>query len=366
MTDSSRNDRMSAVKIIMINAGVLLVLIISSNLILAIAFEARRYFNIGFEDRRGALPNYNGKAWARKHFEEFANLKDNFHSYYGWRRRHFTGETINIDTSGLRYTPSGGDGGRFGFFGGSSMWGTGVRDDETIPALVADYLGVEAVNYGETAWRSHQSLNRLMEAYIAQEVFDVIVFYDGVNEVADGCRSELAPFSHGRGLLIAKMLEDTSGGIRSFFAPTIKIANGVSRRLRLKKASPRAMFDCSRDSAKSAYIARMLAADWEIAHFIAGRMGARFIGVLQPVAYLSDTPLDYLDLDKDDPLRAEYRAAYPLIRSELEHISERDGLEYIDMTDALDTNEKVYIDFFHLSPNGNIIIASRISKYLQD
>ena len=131
-----------------------------------------------------------------------------------------------------------------------------------------------------------------------------------------------------------------------------------------KTAAP-VLFDCSRDPAKSAFIARMLAADWDMARFIADRMGARFIGALQPVAYFSDTPLDYIDLTKHGRLASEFRAVYPLIRRALEGVSGWDKLEYIDMTHALDTPEKVYIDWVHLSPNGNAMIADRLSDHIR-
>ncbi len=277
------------------------------------------------------------------------------------RRSAFEGETITIENSGLRRTSSGGEGIRIGFFGGSSMWGTGARDNETIPSLVARKLGVQAVNFGESGWRAHQSLNRLVEAYVAGDTFDIVVFYDGANEVSLGCRAELEPFSHSRQGFIAERVDFTSSGaLRSFFAPILKFTAAVGRRM-----TTSVPFDCSRDPAKSAYIARMLAADWDIARFIADRMGAQFIGVLQPVAYLSDTPLDHIRLTKDDPLEAEFRAVYPLIRRALDDIPGRGKLEYIDMAHALDTPEKVYIDWVHLSPNGNAMIADRLSDHIR-
>jgi len=356
-----------ALKLIAINAAVFLALVLSANFVLWITFEDRDYWSGGYHDSRADLPNYAGQDWARNHFKEFNSLKSTYRSYYGWRRSAFEGETINIESSGRRRTSSGGDGFRIGFFGGSTMWGTGARDNETIPSLVARKLGVQAVNFGESGWRAHQSLNRLMEVYIAGETLDIVVFYDGVNEVAHGCRAELEPFSHARQGLIAERLNlSFSKNLRSFFAPIMRFTAGVARRMTTDKTAAPVPFDCSRDPAKSAFIARMLAADWDMARFIADRMGARFIGALQPVAVFSDTPLDYIDLTKRGPLEAEYKAVYPLIRRGLEGISGGDRLEYIDMTHALDTPEKVYIDWAHLSPNGNAMIADRLSDRIRN
>ena len=354
---------MRALKLIAINAIVFLALVLLSNFVLAIAIEARHYWYSRYDDPRADLPNYAGQDWARVHFREFRGLKATYRSYYGWRRRPFEGETITVGHSGLRSTFGGGNGARIAFFGGSTIWGTGARDNETIPSLVAEKLGVSAVNFGESGWRAHQSLNQLMQAYILGETFNVVVFYDGVNEVAHGCRAELKPFSHAREGQIAKSLEERSDALRSYFAPILRFTNFIAERISKDKKAPAVLFDCSRDPAKSANIARMLAVDWDMARFIAVRMGAQFVGVLQPVAYLSDTPLDHIKLDSQ--WAAEYQAVYPLLREELEGFSVEDKLQFIDMTQALDVPERVYIDWAHLSPNGNAIIADHLSNHLQ-
>ena len=39
---------------------------------------------------------------------------------------------------------------------------------------------------------------------------------------------------------------------------------------------------------------------------------------------------------------------------------------FIDLSDALDGDEQIYIDTCHLSPNGNKIIAKILYEYIQD
>jgi hypothetical protein len=109
----------------------------------------------------------------------------------------------------------------------------------------------------------------------------------------------------------------------------------------------------------------MMAADWDTARFIAERMGTRFIGALQPVSYFSDTPLDHIDPARDGPLEAEFRTVYPLIAQAIDHVSQRERLDHLDLTQALDTPEPVYIDWVHLSPNGNALIADRLSRHIR-
>jgi hypothetical protein len=77
------------------------------------------------------------------------------------------------------------------FFGGSTMWGVGQRDDHTIPAEAARRLQtlagpgarIEVTNYGETGYIETQGMLELMLALRAGARPDVVVFYDGINDV---------------------------------------------------------------------------------------------------------------------------------------------------------------------------------------
>jgi lysophospholipase L1-like esterase len=76
------------------------------------------------------------------------------------------------------------------FFGGSAMWGTGARDEMTIPSQVAALLAergmrdVAITNFGETGYVFTQELIRL-ELELRRGVRpDVVVVFDGLNDVA--------------------------------------------------------------------------------------------------------------------------------------------------------------------------------------
>jgi hypothetical protein len=79
--------------------------------------------------------------------------------------------------------------------------------------------------------------------------------------------------------------------------------------------------------------------------------------VLQPVTYFSNSKLEHLKLS--DIERKQFEAVYPLIRQKM---AERPGLH--DLTGVLDRPEHVYIDFCHLSPNGNRHVAQRLVQVL--
>ncbi len=85
--------------------------------------------------------------------------------------------------------------------------------------------------------------------------------------------------------------------------------------------------------------------------------GGRFIGILQPVAHFSDTRKDHIHLPEIQ--RKQYEAVYPLVRKKM---AEQPGL--YDFTGVLDHNEYIYIDFCHLSPNGNRHVAQKLVEVL--
>ena len=93
---------------------------------------------------------------------------------------------------------------------------------------------------------------------------------------------------------------------------------------------------------------------------MARRNGDRFIAILQPVAYLSNTRLDQLDViynDWDD-LSAQYKEIYPAIR----RYAREAGIEFYDLTGVFDRDEYIYIDFCHVSPRGNQLMAQAIAE----
>jgi lysophospholipase L1-like esterase len=83
--------------------------------------------------------------------------------------------------------PAGVDPLRVAFFGGSTMFGVGQRDEHTIPsefARLAEDAGVavEVHNYGFPGWVSWQEFQYLERLLAEDERYDLVVFFDGFNE----------------------------------------------------------------------------------------------------------------------------------------------------------------------------------------
>ncbi len=123
-------------------------------------------------------------------------------SYVYWRRAPISGKYVNIDADGLRKTwnPPGlpEQPIRIFMFGGSTTWGTGSRDEYTIPSQLSKILAqrfgprVEVVNYGEGGYVNTQELIRFLKEIERGNVPQIAIFYDGYNDVFSAFQNGIA------------------------------------------------------------------------------------------------------------------------------------------------------------------------------
>ncbi len=157
-------------------------------------------------DDRIHADSYPREPWVAELYEENAqSARVRWEPFAYWRRLPFAGRHIHIDADGLRRTwrPATGGAGpplRIFFFGGSAAWGTGVRDDGTIPSALARYLAAagvraEILNFGETGYVSTQEVIALLRRLQAGDVPDLAIFYFGINDTLSALQSRAAGLS---------------------------------------------------------------------------------------------------------------------------------------------------------------------------
>ncbi len=111
--------------------------------------------------------------------------------YVEFREGEYASPDLNIDRERRRRVPGScerDDAFTVMAFGGSTMFGAGVADWHTIPAYLAASLNrqdrcVKVVNYGAGWWQSSQGVIQLLEVLKHRDRPDLVVFYDGVNDV---------------------------------------------------------------------------------------------------------------------------------------------------------------------------------------
>jgi hypothetical protein len=322
------------------------------------SFETPRPSTI---DERQLLPNYAGVQWADQHFRELGQLTTGYKSFIGWRRKQFKGQTIVVGGPYFQRRTvndrSKGDREVY-FFGGSTMWGTGAPDSETIPSQFAAITGMRVENFGESAYVAHQGLAMLIQLLEDGHRPNLVIFYDGANEVDIKCRRVLTPTSYVLESRITSALETPKPNPLSFtyfLRPVISLADEIHSAIFPLHAPPDpSTYDCNNDRQKAEAIAENLVRDWTLAKQLVESYGGEFIAALQPVAFFSKTRLDHVELSPE--LEAQFRVVYPFILMKLARTQ-----QFYDLTAVLDIDEYVYIDFCHVSPNGNRRIAASLA-----
>jgi len=265
-----------------------------------------------------------------------------FRSFVGWRQPQRP--TVNDKMSADR---------KVYFFGGSTMWGLGSPESQTIPSLFAAATGMHAENHGEIGYTSHQSLVLLLQLLQAGHRPALVIFYDGVNDIAIKCEQGMTPESHGEEREIRSLLRgsDSPGSFSHYFKPVIRLAERIN--VQISKTLLVSKYDCDTDPTKAKAVADNLIRDWQFAKLLTESFGGKFIGFLQPVVYYSRSRQDHLKLPPN--LDRQYQAVYPLIREAIAR-----GGPFHDLVSVLDVDEAIFTDFNHVTPQGNQYVARKI------
>lgn len=144
-----------------------------------------------------ASPALADAEWADQAATEFGETTaagSTYTPYVSASLRDYQGRYVNItDRQRDTYTPEfaeGADPIDVWFFGGSTMFGYAAqRDQHTIPSEVvrlaeADDVAIRARNFGAPGYVNFQETVLLAQLLLAGEQPDLVVFYDGINDVA--------------------------------------------------------------------------------------------------------------------------------------------------------------------------------------
>ena len=321
-------------------------------------------------------------AWQAEFLAESAAAGHmDYRPYTSYRRRDFKGKYVNIQ-NGIRLTdqapiqvshPK-----KLFMFGGSTMWGVGVRDADTLPSEVArlfeqDNVACQVTNYGEAGWVSWQGVLQLEDLCASGDVPDAVVFYDGVNEVFAKLQSpeERRPLTDMGDLARGFSFVSTSslGTLPPVLADIYRRNSLVFDILHILAEGPVRAREPLKFSKAEKVPVRHLAAgsvrDYlgtcEVVRALAKQYKFRALFVWQPVlpTKRSPSPAEREILKATRVLdiafyREVYAAASSLVGQETACINLSNAFD--------DTDETYYVDWCHLSERGNRLIAARLYK----
>lgn len=334
--------------------------------------------------------------WREAYWEEFrASSQVQWTPYLYWRRRPFEGEFINVDGRGVRRSlaPAGAVDVKVFFFGGSTAWGTGARDEHTIPSelvrLLADQgIGAEVTNFGESSYITRQDA-LLFQLQLQQgNVPDVAVFYWGYNDtylawqpgyigVPANEANRVAEFQFGRRAqwrlparaALVSLLYDTALGSR--LLPALGVPDVQLDRSTIDTSDLGSLEDAN--LGLTTYPGRGAE---DFVEYLVGMMTSveqvaepyniRVLFVWQPVPFMKE-PLCRYEVESLEAFLEErpgLQALYEAVDDGLRSRAQGKG-NLILLSDLFaGHSECVFIDYVHITEAGDRAVAEKIAPYL--
>ncbi len=366
------------IKVLGINFAIFGILLISPAILFRLYTNLKPRFSRSINqtsDQRAFYPTYSNKKFSIELFNELGKTSFIYKSFIGWRRRevNFKYTTI-LSPYNVRKSKGHSVDNSVWFFGGSTMWGTGASDLQTIPSHFNSLTKNSVYNFAEADWNSRQSLNQLINALGDEHIPSVVIFYDGVNDVANQCRKEFQSLPiHSRERVVQNALEpyQIKRYLKFFFSPYIDFAKRYNLNLKAGNRFNSKFYDCDTNKAKSLSIAQHLVNNWYTAYSLSRSKGFEFYGILQPNLFTTKTNSEYLvssEVESHSELEKQYKIVYPLILKEIERkckYNKEFCASIINGTDWLNGTNNVFIDFCHINSLGNKVIAKRLKSLLE-
>ena len=368
---------------------------------------------------RATFPNYQDMdpELARAIFQTPPGKPTEYEPFTGWRRTPFDNGAITIEDSyNTRLSIGHQINGSVWFLGGSTMWGTGATNETTIPSYFAKITGNQVWNLGESGYNSFQELIRVQKMLMRGLKPKAVIFYDGVND-SNYCNRNANDFplhsrvdQHARAIEQFRRVENllkearaelnaakTRGSfnildsvlvpINYIAAPFLKAfrkltderAVGGEVSSRLTTETPFSEFVrknhykvCGDDPQRASLAAAATVETWFLAHDLLHARGIPSYYFLQPTGQVHSDKyrLDHiLDVQKQRIAdeRSSHEARYRQIVKYWRENCETHGAcsRFFDISAVLiKSSEPVFIDAFHLSPQGNAIVAGEIARSL--
>ncbi len=314
-------------------------------------------------------------------YSELTEFKSyQYDSFLAWKNSpNIKGKYINTDALGRRVTIQDNNHSTsktLHFFGGSTMWGHSVIDSGTIPSQFALINNTyKIINWGEQAYNSRQELNQLLNHLHAIKKGDIVVFFDGVNDIYNNCRKSNSVNGHVRHYEFENIIKSKKSIEASSICSVTKLLKQTTIYTTLQKylikkkiikeqkivtKNPSDGFDttsiCAIDKNKAIQVRDFLTTNWKSIESILKEKGVTFIPVLQPNPYTAQKITKHQGRKE---LMASSKSVYPLVGEVAQEIE-----NYYDMSHIFE-NSNYYYDCCHVGRQANSIIAQKINDLIK-
>ncbi len=321
-------------------------------------------------DVRNTSPVYDNFPEASEYWNEFEeSYSPHFEPFFHHRRDAYAGKFINISQDGVRRTvkPSSVTGEIKVFvIGGSTMWGTGVPDDKTIPSILQSLLGdhYDVYNFGESGFMSAHELNYLLFQLAHGNIPDIVIFYDGVNDGYAGAYSPAVPREPR--LRFQRMRFGTHNPLIDLYRGSSysRLIGYLTRAASTRRWEERVAQNILKNSNA---VVDIYEAHIKQVKAIAKDYGFEAYFFWQPHLFsLTRSPFDDYErrvIEAASPVLVESQRQVFLAAKERFSGREEDNIHFLGHVFD-DVAELIYIDWNHIGPNGSEIIAQEMFRRL--
>jgi lysophospholipase L1-like esterase len=258
-------------------------------------------------------------------------------------------------------------------FGGSTLYGTGVPDEATLPSFLSRELnsaGRECFvvsNFGVEGYVTNQEIILLIEQLKAGRRPGIVIFYDGVNDSFAGTISPGTPNAHVSLANIKARVEGSVAGRIDFLCDsnTLQLVMTVVNWLgRVRPAGTR----IEEIGPKVSATLDNYETNLRMAKILGEAYGFRLFCFWQPALVYGHKPLHPFEMKIAN--NAATKSSFRILAEVYQKAEEQSASSgsFVFLGDIFDTvKEPLYIDkWMHLDPDGNELVARSIAKYLKD
>lgn len=279
-----------------------------------------------------------------------------YHDYYSYKRQSFVSNDVNIKKNGTRvsFIPSNPNNIKNYFFGGSTIWGTGVSDFNTLPSLYSKNTFSKSYNYGESDFNTIQSLNLLIISLMKNEIKGEnvnIFFYNGYNNVINGCSNTNSGYATSRENYIRTLIENRPSSFKYFFLPFKHLHRNFKNFIFGNFVDTSGENDCTSNFKKKELVLNSITETWKNAHQISKSNNMNFYAILEPNIY---TNTDFKNFNKITKWRHDQ---IKLIYEDIKRI--KYDFNFIDLSE-INLEKNFFLDEIHLNEKGNQIVIEKL------
>ncbi|WP_452226605.1 hypothetical protein [Lacinutrix cladophorae] len=311
-------------------------------------------------------------------FRELRQQDMKWEPYLHYRFKPMNGKHNTIYENGLRKTvnPSLKDSAtalKIFCFGGSTMYSSGARDEHTIPSELSKLIhnnfpsqNVEVTNFGCHGYTRATENIQLQRELIKNNIPDIVIFYDGVNEVISGHQNNEAgtptnAYNRRKEFKIAHSYKKRIS-LMVYSSNLHRFVTTMQRKIFTNSAYKQLT---ARPDALATDIAETYIGYVKISKNLENAYGFKAFNFMQPNIFskknLTEAEQGYFK--SQQYYENLYKLSYETVRKDSLMITDS---TFVDISDVFDNaNKTTYFDFCHTGEFGNKLVAKKMLSYIK-